>query len=282
MKKNSHYALSISDLIMGLLFIFILILMKFMLEYQSKKENLFQPLAERDKLLEELKKEMKKKNIQVEIDKENGVLKLSGTHYFNKGKYSLSDTGKNTFKKIKKIFDKLLICYSALEHKKTKNRWPSSKVRNKKSNLKQWQSYCKKKYPKKSALIDSILIEGHADSTPISQYSKGIKTNLDLAVKRSQTVFVFLLDYKEETKGYDPVKGLIHTKESGNHLYALVNKQGKPLFGVTSYGNLRRSELLKNKGNQDQQKSDRRVDIRFIMSQPEDLSEQLKKPLKSD
>ena len=279
MKKNSHYALSISDLIMGFLFIFILILMKFMLEYQNKKENLFQPLEERGKLLEKLKKEMKKKNIQVEIDKENGVLKLSGTHYFNKGQYSLSDTGKNTFQKIKKIFNKL-ICYSDLEHKKTKKRWPSSKGIDKKSNLKRWQIYCKNKYPKNLPLIDSILIEGHADSTPISQYSKGIKTNLDLAVKRSQTVFVFLLDYKEEHKKYDPVKGPIHTKESGNHLYALVNKHGKPLFGVTSYGNLRRSEPLKKK--EDQKKSDRRIDIRFIMSQPEDLSEQLKKPLKSD
>lgn len=274
MKKNSHYALSISDLIMGLLFIFILILMKFMLEYQSKKENLFQPLLERTKLLEKLEKEIKKKNIQVEIDTAIGVLILPNTHYFDKSKYSLNQKGKNTFKKIKKIFS-ILICYSDLNNIDTKNLWPSSKGKNKKSSLKQWQSYCKKKYPKHQALIDSILIEGHADSTPIGQGSslrkKGINTNLDLAVKRAQTVFVFLLDYKEETKQYDVIQGPKHTKESGNYFYALRNKKGKPLFGVTSYGSLRRRTSLKNKKNDDQQKLDRRVDIRFIMSQSEEL-----------
>ncbi len=277
MKNNSHYALSISDLMMGLLFIFILILMKFMMEYQDKKQDLSKPILERGLLLEKLKTEMEQKNIQVEIDKKNGVLKLTDVQYFDKGEYKLSEKGKNHFRKIKKIFN-ALICYSDLDSPKTKNRWPKNKA--KKTTLKKWQAHCNKPtHFKKQALIDSILIEGHADATPISQYAslikEGIKTNLDLAMKRAQTVFVFLLDYKEEEKGYDPIKGEKHTKESGNRFYALVNKQEKPLFGVTSYGNLRRSASMKDKRNQ-AQKSDRRIDIRFIVSEPAGLSKHFK------
>ena len=269
MKNNSHYALSISDLMMGLLFIFILILMKFMMEYQDKKQDLSKPILERGRLLEKLKEKMEQKNIQVEIDKKNGVLKLTDVQYFDKGEYKLSEKGKNHFRKIKKIFN-ALICYSDLDSPKTKNRWPKNKA--KKTTLKKWQAYCNKEpHFKKQALIDSILIEGHADATPIGLDSplikKGIKTNLDLAMKRAQTVFVFLLDYKE-AKVYDPDIGKGPTPESGNHFWALVNKQEKPLFGVTSYGNLRKNASIS--------KSNRRIDIRFIMSEPEELSKHFK------
>ena len=221
MKNSSHYALSISDLMMGLLFIFILILMKFMMEYQGKKQDLSKPILERGKLLEKLKKEMEKKKIQVEVDKENGVLKLTGMQYFETGKYELSKKGKNNVNKMKNIFN-ILICYSNLDSPKTKKRWAS--LKNGETYLEKWQNYCKQKHPLKHALIDSILIEGHADSTPISQYSplrrEGIKTNLDLAMKRAQTVFVLLLDYKE-SKGYDPDIGKENTPESGQSFLGL-------------------------------------------------------------
>ena len=141
MKSNSHYALSISDLLMGILFIFMLILMKFMMEYQSKKEDLSMPILERGKLLEDLKKEITKKGIKVDIDKKNGILKLIGAHYFDSGKYTLSKKGEEDFEKIKEIFT-TLICYSALNNKKTRERWPKNK--NGKSNLEKRQAHCKK------------------------------------------------------------------------------------------------------------------------------------------
>ena len=186
------------------------------------------------------------------------------------GEYQLNKKGKGDFKKIKNIF-KVLICYADLNNEKTKERWPSDKNKNGKSNLEEWKDHCKKKYFVQYALIDSILIEGHADSTPIPFDSflkkEGIKNNLDLAMKRAQTAFKYLLNYKE-AKGYDPDTGTKVTSESGNHFYALVNTQSKPLFGVASYGNLRRSD-------NNQKKSDRRVDFRFIMSQPEELKEEI-------
>ena len=269
MKNNSNYTLSISDLLMGFLFIFILILLKFMIDYQNKKTNLFKPLQERSNLLKDLKKKMASEKIKVEIDKENGVLKLTNIYYFSEGNYILSAKGKKDFKKIKKIFN-ILICYSDLNNPETKKRWL---VKYTADNLKNWKKYCRKKYAKQYGLIDSILIEGHADSKPIGKElkKKGIETNVDLAMKRSSNIFKFLLNYEESTK---------KTSESGNYFYALLNKQRKPLFGMTSYGNLRRNLQEKKDRNLSSQRSDRRIDIRFIMSRSDDIQEHLKKNLK--
>ena len=239
-----------------------------MIVYQNKKNNLFKPLEERSELLEDLKKKMEDEKIQVKIDKENGVLQLTNMYYFKKGSYTLNKEGRKDFKKIRKIFN-ILICYSDLNNPETKKRWF---VRYKQVNtLENWKTHCRKKYAEQYGLIDSILIEGHADSTPIGPRLKwmGIETNLDLAMERSKTAFYFLTGYKEATKD---------SKEKGNYLYILSNRQKKNLFGVTSYGNLRREQTVTR--NPSAEDKDRRIDIRFIMSQPEDIREDLKKNLK--
>ena len=263
MKNASSYSLSISDLIMGFLFIFILILMKFMLEYENKKTELLFPIEERNKLISYIGEKMEKKNIQIEIDKKNGILKLKSLHYFSKGSYELSLKGKKDFNKIKTIFDEL-ICYSDLN--KTKENWLKEVKKNEKqwnNSWGKWVKHCDTKYKSQYGLVDSILIEGHADRTPIggSLKIKGIETNMDLAMRRSQAVFYFLTNYKEATKYY---------KKSGNYLHSLRNTQGKSLFGVTSYGNLR-SEHDSLQLSRTLASKDRRIDIRFIMAQPKEL-----------
>ena len=262
MKNASQYSLSISDLIMGLLFIFILILMKFMLEYENKKTELLFPIEERKKIINKIGKEIEKKNIQVEIDEKNGVLKLKNLHYFNKGSYKLSSKGEKDFKQIKKIFHRL-ICYSDLKNPRTKKKWQSTKYG--KDNFSKWVKYCDKNHRNKYNLIDSIFIEGHADWTPIgkSLKLKGVETNIDLAMRRSQTVFKFLTNYKEAA-----------IKADESYLYFLSNEQGNPLFGVASYGNLRSKQSLSH--DPSSEAKDRRIDIRFIMTQPKGLKEELK------
>ena len=88
---------------------------------------------------------------------------------------------------------------------------------------------------------------------------------MDLAMKRSQMVFMFLTDYKEATNT-DP--------EDGNYLHFLSNKKENPLFGVTSYGNLRRNKLVTSELSSGGR--DRRIDIRFIMVQSKRLRQELK------
>ena len=185
MKTVSHYNLAIADLIMGILFIFILILVKFMVDYQDKKDNLSQPLIERNHILDNIAKELEKKNIKVEVDKKNGILKLNNVHYFDEGEYELNAKGQRDFKLIQEKIFQSIVCYSNLQSNGTKRKWPKDS----KLKLKDWINRCCKEQPDKYALIDSILIEGHADSKPIPEdgklWKKGIKSNLELATKRS-------------------------------------------------------------------------------------------------
>ena len=279
MKKGSHYNLAIADLIMGILFIFILILVKFMLDYQDKKDDLSKPLFERNNILDNIAKELKEKhNIIVDIDKKNGILKLNDVHYFDEGQYELNQIGKKELKIIRNIIFEKIVCYSHLKSHGTSQKWPMDKEG--RTNLNQWINYCEDEQPDKYALMDTILIEGHADSKPIPEngnlWKKGIKTNLDLATKRSIKAFEYLTNYQEAT---------IQQIESGNYLYALENKQEKALFAVSSYGNLRRHQNRHKYGIiniidrhislDEAQAGDRRIDIRFIMAQPDDIAQSL-------
>lgn len=281
MKSISKYTLCISDLMMGLLFIFMLLSMKFMLEHKERKARLLDPLNARTKLILGIEKEMKKEKMKVEVDLENGVLSLRDISYFDKGSYELSFEGKLQFEKVKNILGRKVICYSDLE--KLKEKYPNIE---RDDNWGKYYHGCDK-----NVSIDSILIEGHADQTPTGPglRLKGVKDNIDLAVKRSKTVFELLTGYKESVKG------------KGNYLHFLSNKKGQPLFGMVTYGNLRGKHSVNfvsplpqspppygthgTDGGDDRNPSsegwkDRRIDIRFIMAQSEEIQLELKKSIK--
>ena len=267
MKNNSHYTLSISDLLMGFLFVFILVIMKFIIDYRG---GFSRPFIERACLLERFKKEIEKKGIKAEIDKENGILELPEILCFRKSKYKLSKEQKKGLKEVRNIFSRA-ICYSNLQSGEMRRRWEEfykGKFEKEKYCSNKKEKHCLKN-PDKDGLIDTVLIEGHADSTPIGGIGGGITTNLDLAMKRAQNVFEFLLQYKEATKENPQAKG--------NYLYALVNNQEKSLFGMTSYGNLRSSIQKNDRSPSSSKEKERCINIRFIMSQTDEIQKDLKK-----
>ena len=157
MKKSSHYNLCINDLMMGLLFIFILILVKFMIDYKDKEERILEPITSLHKLMDNIENELTKKNIMVEVDKKNGILKLLNTQYFSEGKYELSEKGRRDFIKIRKIFS-MLICYSNLKSKEVKTKWISSQIDKQKSKqiLERWIKYCDS--PKEKINMEQLIL----------------------------------------------------------------------------------------------------------------------------
>ena len=102
--SNENYDLCISDLFCGVLFIFILLLTYFALQFQQKTSSLSKPIQERDKLLEQLEKRLQDMNIKVEIDKDEGILRLkdffSDCTYFKPAKYRITQCGKSNFEKL--------------------------------------------------------------------------------------------------------------------------------------------------------------------------------------
>jgi flagellar motor protein MotB len=155
---DGHYYISISDLMTSLLFIFILILSYVMLSFVKKEDLLTNKIKQieqnieyRGELLQSLQIELLDKNISIEIDEENGNMRLKSDLLFKSGSAAISEEGKRQISEIAKIFMVKMI------------------------------------EPKYKLAIDTIFIEGHTDSIPIriSKNSRLQWTNKELSSQRA-------------------------------------------------------------------------------------------------
>lgn len=165
---DGHYYISISDLMTSLLFIFILILSYVMLSFVKKEDELSneiekieQNIEYRGELLKDLKEELLGKNISVEIDKENGNMRLKSDLLFKSGSATISTEGRRQIGEIAQLF-----------------------------MIKMFE-------PKYKMAIDTIFIEGHTDGVPIrvSNGCRDLWSNKELSAQRaintySQMLFV--------------------------------------------------------------------------------------------
>jgi len=164
--EDGHYYISISDLMTSLLFIFILILSYVMLSFVKKEDELSnkikkieQNIEYRGDLLQDLQEELLGKDISVEIDKENGNMRLKSDLLFKSGSAIISNEGKRQIGEIAQLFMIKMI------------------------------------EPKYKMAIDTIFIEGHTDSvqTGPSLRTKGI-TNKELSVFRGIRTYTTMLE----------------------------------------------------------------------------------------
>lgn len=253
MRKSNNQSdtlfLSFSDIYSGMLFIFILILVYYIAQFNNKSEELTKPYKDRADMLEVLKQEIEKhKKMTIHIDKNEGILRLTDdencNEYFKSGKYELTECGKDSFRVIRGVLIEILPCYS---HKVFQNKCNHKILKNK--NL---------------SKIDTILIEGHTDNLRVKKL-KDISNNFDLSTERSRHVFQYLLSYREEKE-----------TDHGNELFYLYNNKRieknirqQKLFGVSGFGRLRNVSTSNEKSAKQRKKLDRRIDIRFIMMKPE-------------
>jgi len=80
-KEEESYFVSMTDMMVGLLFVFLIMLMYFALQYKDNAQELLTADATRTTILEQLKESLKREGVEVQIDTETGVLRLpdSGT-----------------------------------------------------------------------------------------------------------------------------------------------------------------------------------------------------------
>jgi chemotaxis protein MotB len=177
---DGHYYISISDLMTSLLFIFILILAYMMLSFVQKQEQLNdeikkleQNIEMRKDLLQSLKDELSKEEINVDIDKENGNMRLKSDLLFQSGSADISDEGKRQIGKIAKML------------------------------------VLKLKEEKYLTAIDTVFIEGHTDNKPINgSYKYGRSwTNKELSSQRAINTFSEMnLETKDEILSLKNIK----------------------------------------------------------------------------
>ena len=173
--EEESYFISMTDLMVGLVFIFIIMLMYFALQFRDVTDQLTSANRTRAQILKELQESLKDKGVPVTIDTQKGVLHLPDSILFDKGKAELRGDGAGAAVKLASALAQVLPCY-------TDGRITPLKCKSKASHY-----------------IESVYIEGHTDiDNP--RGAGCLEDNLALSACRSVNTFRALLD-KEPSLG---------------------------------------------------------------------------------
>lgn len=236
-KSQDPYGLSISDLMSGLVFIFIITVIMFAVKLAAVTEKKSTALAEhqeinkaRNKLLEDLQKSLQKQGVSVTIDYANGILRLPEDVLFTTGSASLRRKGKKAITILSQRLAILLNCETTTI-----------------------ATLCKGKLPK----IEAIFVEGHSDEQALKgKIKKKFSTNLNLSAQRA------INTYKIMEKRVAKLKN-----RQGKHLFSISGYGAKrPVVAKP-----RRFKKLSKRKKAAWYRKSRRIDMRFIMSKPEIL-----------
>ena len=231
-KSQDAYGMAISDLMSGLVFIFIITVIMFAVKLAAvtaKKSNALTEHHEineaRNKLLEDLQKSLKEQGVSVTIDYTNGILRLPEDVLFKTGSARLMTKGVKAITILSQRLAVLLNCKTTTI-----------------------ATLCKGNLPK----IEAIFVEGHSDEQALKgRVKKKFATNLNLSAQRA------ISTYKIMEKRVAKLKN-----RQGEHLFSISGYGAKrPVESkpATYYS-------LAN-----WHRKNRRIDIRFIMSKPEIL-----------
>lgn len=242
--------MSVSDLMAGLIFIFLIILTVFSIQFKKEQNEFIKAKAElqapaitRQHILVALRKMISKEDLQVEILPEDGILRLTETTLSFPSARAVPDEEKlPNLGKVARALTSILPCFSKAEPPSLQQGADPSWCQ---ATAKQEKYQCPKNL---SGSIESIMIEGHTDAT-IVRASAGYLDNLSLSAARATTVLRLL-------KMCDPQLGL------------LFNKKDEPLVGASGYSSLR--PIIKENPKDPK---NRRIDIRFVMDLPENALE---------
>lgn len=170
-EEGESYFMSMTDMMVGLLLIFIILLAYFALQLQSKTAELTGANQTRAEILNDLQQSLKDKGLQVEIDTKTGVLRLPDDVLFDKGQWELTDRGQAAISKVASAMVEVLPCFTT-------------------SNL------CKG--ARSPHLIDAVFVEGHTDSDAMV----GAMNNYGLSVRRAETTFSMLQRHQPDLQEF--------------------------------------------------------------------------------
>ncbi len=238
-ETEESYFVSMTDIMVGLLFIFIIMLMVFGLMLKIETEstrntqaNLRQVVTEtkievediqdvdslRTQMLRDIEGRLNDVGVRVIVREENGVLQLPDEILFASEEYMLSTEGRLAIGHLARALDAILPCYANSASSPT-------------------ASGCLSAVPE-TAQLEAVFVEGHTDKDGTQQY------NWSLSARRAINTFI-------ELDG----QSRIATK--------LLNENGQFLFSISGYGENRPVRLGDTDEDKDQ---NRRIDLRFVMS----------------
>lgn len=160
--EEESYFISMADMMVGLVFVFIILLLYFALQFRQTSTTLTDIQKTRATLLETLDRQILARGLQVSIDTRTGVLRLPEDVLFDPGQSELTDRGRAAVAVIAKALSRVLPCYT----------YPRLQVR------------C----GGNPHDIDAIFIEGHTDTDILTGHGM-LRDNLDLSVVRATNTY---------------------------------------------------------------------------------------------
>jgi chemotaxis protein MotB len=154
------FNLSISDLMAGLLAIFILALSYFMLNFSKATAQLTQNNVKRAEILDVVKEKMKNGGVDVQIDAKHGILRIPEGILFDVGNADIKPEGEIVINKLSDILESVL---------------SDEEYRN---------------------AVETVFIEGHTDNVPIQNYE--YPSNWELSTKRAINTWLSMEKHRPE------------------------------------------------------------------------------------
>jgi len=171
-ERSESYYVSITDMLIGLLFLFIIMLMYFALQLQKTNEDLVTSDQTRNELLKKVAEYMLSHDVKAEVDFSAGVLRLPNEILFERGSDAPKPAGVLALQVLGDALESHLPCYS---HRLATPR---------PTNCGATEHH-----------IEAIFIEGHTDADPISANGR-LRDNWDLSAARASNTFRILTGYK--------------------------------------------------------------------------------------
>ena len=232
-EEEGSYFMSVSDIMAGLMFVFIIILAIFIIHfmkaseiYEDKINKLKENQEMRSEMLTDVQSQLANMNVDVDIDIEHGVLRLNENAIrFTSGLAQLNTEQQDRLDTVAEVLATILPCYASNA--------PTNDI-------------C---LPRTEGKLDSVFVEGHTDNVPIvGRLAKIFKNNWELSTARA------IYTYKQVTS-----KQTVLTD--------MINTNNQPIISVSGYGEGRPVPGHEHKAPKNDP-INRRIDIRFIMSPP--------------
>jgi chemotaxis protein MotB len=195
--EEENYFVSMTDMMVGLVFIFIVLLMYYALQFRDVTDQLTGANQTRTEILETLEQSLKEKGVEVTLDTANGVLRLPDAILFDSGIAELKPEGVFAVQKLGEALTEVLPCYTDT------------------IGAVQRPGSC----PDTPHRIESVYIEGHTDADAFNGIGP-IRDNWDLSVARATNTFRSLRD------GAPPLEMMC----------ARVQGRCAPILSVSGYG----------------------------------------------
>lgn len=254
----NRFWISVSDLMVGIIFIFLVVIMVFSVQFKKEqkefvavKNELLQPAQTSLHILQKLQQLLRKSGLEVEIYPEEGILRLTEkTLSFPVAKAVPGAEHLAHVGILARALTTVLPCFSrrgAGEEARGGAAFTGQSANPEAAAVPAWcgsqgseaiaELACDRSV---SGSIDTVMIEGHTDAMAVKATAEYLD-NLALSAARATTVLRFL-------KLCDPQLG------------QLVNKKNQPLLGVSGYSDLR--PVIRNAPLDPR---NRRIDIRLVM-----------------